>query len=187
MIIRGNALNLPLADSSVDLIVTSPPYFGLRSYQDTPQLCDRCRELLGVGSAYSYPATGHPDYDRNLREALPLRAPRGSEDQEGAQLMTTRDEVVEQAVAAMLRVKWPDGGRDGLPTKITAKMLAPAVLDAILPQITTVEELEALPPLTVLISAGGTVITRQSGPLDPEKLAIRAAVALLPLTVVWRP
>lgn len=33
-IIRGNALTLPLADDSVDLVVTSPPYFGLRSYQD---------------------------------------------------------------------------------------------------------------------------------------------------------
>ena len=33
-IIRGNALALPLADASVDLVVTSPPYFGLRSYQD---------------------------------------------------------------------------------------------------------------------------------------------------------
>lgn len=33
-IIRGNALDLPLADNSVDLVVTSPPYFGLRSYQD---------------------------------------------------------------------------------------------------------------------------------------------------------
>ncbi len=29
-IIRGNALALPLADDSVDLVVTSPPYFGLR-------------------------------------------------------------------------------------------------------------------------------------------------------------
>ena len=33
-ILRANALALPLADSSVDLVVTSPPYFGLRSYQD---------------------------------------------------------------------------------------------------------------------------------------------------------
>lgn len=33
-IIRGNALNLPIPDSSIDLIVTSPPYFLLRSYQD---------------------------------------------------------------------------------------------------------------------------------------------------------
>ena len=33
-ILRGNALALPLADNSVDLAVTSPPYFALRSYQD---------------------------------------------------------------------------------------------------------------------------------------------------------
>jgi len=31
---HGNALELPLEDASVDLVVTSPPYFGLRSYQD---------------------------------------------------------------------------------------------------------------------------------------------------------
>lgn len=34
VIIRGDARALPLPDASVDLIVTSPPYFGLRSYQD---------------------------------------------------------------------------------------------------------------------------------------------------------
>ena len=33
-IVRGDALNLPLADASVDLVVTSPPYFALRSYRD---------------------------------------------------------------------------------------------------------------------------------------------------------
>lgn len=33
-LIQGDARHLPLADDSVDLIVTSPPYFGLRSYQD---------------------------------------------------------------------------------------------------------------------------------------------------------
>jgi len=33
-IIQANALDLPIADGSVDLIVTSPPYFGLRSYTD---------------------------------------------------------------------------------------------------------------------------------------------------------
>ena len=33
-ILRADALALPLADSSIDLVVTSPPYFGLRSYQD---------------------------------------------------------------------------------------------------------------------------------------------------------
>jgi DNA modification methylase len=33
-ILRADARRLPLADGSVDLIVTSPPYFGLRSYTD---------------------------------------------------------------------------------------------------------------------------------------------------------
>ena len=32
--IRANSRHLPLADNSVDLVVTSPPYFALRSYQD---------------------------------------------------------------------------------------------------------------------------------------------------------
>jgi DNA modification methylase len=33
-VVHGNARHLPLDDNSVDLIVTSPPYFALRSYQD---------------------------------------------------------------------------------------------------------------------------------------------------------
>lgn len=33
-IVRGDALAIPLRDESVDLIVTSPPYFGQRSYRD---------------------------------------------------------------------------------------------------------------------------------------------------------
>lgn len=39
-VIRGNALSLPLADESVDLIVTSPPYFALRSYRDSGEHYD---------------------------------------------------------------------------------------------------------------------------------------------------
>lgn len=34
VVIRGDAAHLPLPDRSVDLICTSPPYFGLRSYTD---------------------------------------------------------------------------------------------------------------------------------------------------------
>lgn len=34
MIVRAGSLHLPLADASVDLIVTSPPYYGQRSYRD---------------------------------------------------------------------------------------------------------------------------------------------------------
>lgn len=33
-VVRGDARSLPLADDTVDLVVTSPPYFALRSYQD---------------------------------------------------------------------------------------------------------------------------------------------------------
>ena len=33
-ILRGDARHLPLADDSVDLVCTSPPYFALRSYTD---------------------------------------------------------------------------------------------------------------------------------------------------------
>jgi DNA modification methylase len=34
VVIRGDAGSLPLPDGCVDLIVTSPPYFGLRDYRD---------------------------------------------------------------------------------------------------------------------------------------------------------
>lgn len=33
-LVRADAINIPLADDTVDLIVTSPPYFALRSYTD---------------------------------------------------------------------------------------------------------------------------------------------------------
>ena len=39
-IIHGDALALPLSDAVVDLIVTSPPYFGLRSYTDAGEHYD---------------------------------------------------------------------------------------------------------------------------------------------------
>lgn len=39
-IIHGNALDLPIPDESVDLIITSPPYFALRSYRDGDQHYD---------------------------------------------------------------------------------------------------------------------------------------------------
>ena len=40
LIIRGDARRLPLPDASVDLICTSPPYFALRSYQDSGEHYD---------------------------------------------------------------------------------------------------------------------------------------------------
>ncbi|HWD42495.1 MAG TPA: hypothetical protein VHM23_02020 [Actinomycetota bacterium] len=32
LIVQGDALRLPLPDESVDLVVTSPPYWALRAY-----------------------------------------------------------------------------------------------------------------------------------------------------------
>ena len=37
---QADALRLPLADDSVDLVVTSPPYFALRSYRDDDEHYD---------------------------------------------------------------------------------------------------------------------------------------------------
>lgn len=37
IVLRGDARNLPLPDESVDLLVTSPPYYALRSYTDGGQ------------------------------------------------------------------------------------------------------------------------------------------------------
>ena len=34
IVIRHDARDLPLEDGTVDLIITSPPYFALRSYRD---------------------------------------------------------------------------------------------------------------------------------------------------------
>jgi DNA modification methylase len=48
-LIRGDAVTIPLADNTVDLIVTSPPYFALRSYTDA---CGTCggREVVQNGT-----------------------------------------------------------------------------------------------------------------------------------------
>ena len=35
-LIQSNALHIPLADESVQCVVTSPPYWGLRSYTGDP-------------------------------------------------------------------------------------------------------------------------------------------------------
>ena len=39
-IIRGDAAQIPLSDDSVDLIVSSPPYWSLRAYQDNGETYD---------------------------------------------------------------------------------------------------------------------------------------------------
>ena len=37
-VINGNALQIPLADKSVNMVVTSPPYYGLRNYNVDGQI-----------------------------------------------------------------------------------------------------------------------------------------------------
>lgn len=95
---HANARELPLPDESVDLVVTSPPYFGLRSYQDggehyagqigdepTPvefvdALIDCTREMVRVlkpsgsiwvnlGDKYARPGGGIDVHARTLRSA----------------------------------------------------------------------------------------------------------------------
>lgn len=48
VVLRGDAAHLPLPDGSVDLICTSPPYFGLRSYSDGGEAYDG-----QIGSEYT--------------------------------------------------------------------------------------------------------------------------------------
>ena len=40
VVLRGDARNLPLPDGTVDLIVTSPPYYSLRAYSDNGETYD---------------------------------------------------------------------------------------------------------------------------------------------------
>ena len=49
-LIHGNAVDMPLADASVDCIVTSPPYYGVRVYEGCPATAwgDGWRGCLGL-------------------------------------------------------------------------------------------------------------------------------------------
>lgn len=54
MLINGSAPNIPLADNSVQCVITSPPYWGLRDYGVNGQLgLERASDCLGW-------ATGNP-------------------------------------------------------------------------------------------------------------------------------
>ena len=68
--------------------------------------------------------------------------------------------MIEKVTAVLLRGSWPDGGRDGFPGERVAELLSPAVADALLPQITILDELQALPDDTWLL---GTFASRQPG------------------------
>ena len=63
VVLRGDAAHLPLPDASVDLIVTSPPYWGLRSYTDNVK-CLKCIDMERDGRD---PRQAWPDYDAHVR------------------------------------------------------------------------------------------------------------------------
>ncbi len=48
VVIRGDARALPLPDESVNLVCTSPPYWGLRSYQDAATATDYLDALVAM-------------------------------------------------------------------------------------------------------------------------------------------
>lgn len=67
VIIQHDARELPLEDASVDLIVTSPPYFALRSYRDGCATCGGVAGTLrprdGSTSTLTSPQYTHKMYD----------------------------------------------------------------------------------------------------------------------------
>jgi DNA modification methylase len=114
-VIRADARHLPIASDSVDLVITSPPYYGLRSYQDngshytgqigsepTPtdyltNLLDVTRECIRVlkisgsmwinlGDRYATGNSGDRNNGFNIRHG---NAP-GRQTQERSQLRSTR-------------------------------------------------------------------------------------------------
>ena len=64
LVLRGDARRLPLPDACVDLIVTSPPYFGLRSYTDNV----KCYECIQMEYNGRDPRQAWPDYGAHVRE-----------------------------------------------------------------------------------------------------------------------
>jgi DNA modification methylase len=72
VILQGDARNLPLPKASVDLVVTSPPYYGLRSYQDGG------RPYAGQIGAESTPAEYLDALIEATRECVRVLKPTGS-------------------------------------------------------------------------------------------------------------
>ena len=72
VIVRADARALPLPDESVDLIVTSPPYYGLRDYRD----CDG--SLAGQIGSEATPAEYIAALVECTREWVRVLKPSGS-------------------------------------------------------------------------------------------------------------
>jgi DNA modification methylase len=113
-VIRGDARNLPLPDDSVDLIVTSPPYFALRSYQDGGQ------HYAGQIGDESTPAEFVDSLIEVTRECVRVLKPSGSlwvnlgDKYSGAQAQNTLARKGDDAAATWRQT---DPRRTGIPNK----------------------------------------------------------------------
>jgi hypothetical protein len=108
--------------------------------------------------------------------------------------MTTRADLIEAAARALFWDRYPDATEDDFEySRIDYDGHARAVLDVVLPQITTVEQLEALPEGAALSFDGlgfGMLLRVSRGELRNDTWTgsfEQATAELGPLTVVWQP
>lgn len=96
-----------------------------------------------------------------------------------------RAQMVEQGAVALFE------SPDYLARKGVGMDDARAVLDAVLPQVSTVEELEALPDRVVVLDAEGCPFRRRGAdwywPGSDDWYSVDEVAGCAPLTVVWRP
>lgn len=71
-VLQADARHLPLSDDSVDLIITSPPYFAVRSYQDAGQ------HYAGQIGSESSPSSFVDSLIEATRECMRVLKPSGS-------------------------------------------------------------------------------------------------------------
>lgn len=92
----------------------------------------------------------------------------------------------EQMVSAAAEVMW-DNNPEEVDTMTTARL----VLDAVLPQVSTVAELEALPVGALVVASDGESWKLESGEWWEHSRLVAASASYLatltPLTVVWQP
>lgn len=102
-----DALNLPLEDESVDCVVTSPPYWGLRDYGtaswvDGDEQCDHI-EVMNFSEKSKKQASNVGSYSKQYDDVCKLCGARREDDQIG--LEKTPEEFVETMVNVFREVR----------------------------------------------------------------------------------
>ena len=65
LIVRADARQIPLPDESVQMVCTSPPYWGLRKYDGEQELVwGGIKDCEHVWGSLSYRETGYPRWQR---------------------------------------------------------------------------------------------------------------------------